>query len=493
MDLLKNPFHILGATTRDDKIKIMDLAEDCRLLSDAKECMEAQSTLTRPQNRIAAEIAWLPGVDPAHVDSLLKQLDSPHQTPPNIVDLPPLAGANFLIARSSCLTNIASTNLLEWILAITYASERIAPEEVRVTLNEDRKISGFPQIADLSVITDGIQKQRDYYIDTLSSAIHSLSVTERARILTLTLETVLGNSNNRCPILIDELIQAYEVEVGNVLEKKQKIITALDEKLRAMVDAKSPDSELEPIVNQLIEAVKDWDTIAQPIQLSKRSRGERHTDSFEIAGQVRNLAVDIFNDYGKYEISQKLLNLLPYVFAEVPEIVEPIEKDRKDLEARIHEEKSFEKFKVVETQAEKLKAAADVKKPDSILTPMVNQLIQIVKTWETSTHPIEANCAVAIVVRNNALHLWNEHQKLDFAIEITNTLIEVFKGVNGLDDVNNKLNEDVITLRSIELQRRLVMKQHTINEPRSGLDTGCIIQIIIFGILALIGALSQGC
>ncbi len=326
MDLLKNPFHILGATTRDDKIRIMDLAEEGSLLSDENECMDAQPTLTRPQNRISAEIAWLPGVDPEHVDSLLKQLDAPHQNLLNITDLPPLASANFRTAGFSRLTNIASANLMEWILAIANDYEKISTEEVRNTLNEEREISSFPQITDLSVITAEIQKQRHYYSQILSSVINNLSVTERARTLTLTLETVIGNSNNRCPILIDGLIQSYEVQVENDLEKKQKIIEAQDEKIRAMVNAGNSEISLQQHVDSLLQTVKEWDTIAQPIQLSKRSRGERHTASFEIAGQVRNLAVDIFNDYSKYEISQKLLNLLPDVFAEVPEIVEPIEK-----------------------------------------------------------------------------------------------------------------------------------------------------------------------
>lgn len=420
----------------------MDLAEDCCLLSDADECMDAQSTLTRPQNRISAEIAWFPGVNPEHIESLLKQLESPHQNLLNIIDLSPLARANVLTAGLSRHSNIASTDLLEWILAISHAYERIDHEDVRSVLNEERNLSGFPQITDTSVISTGIQNQRRYYTQTLSSVLNNLSVTERARILTLTLETVIGNHNSRCPILIDDLIQAYEQTVGEDLEKKQKIIEAHDEKLRAMANAKNPDTTLQPIVEQLIQAVKDWDKIAQPIQLSKRSRGERHTDSFEIAMCVQKLAVYLFNEYNKFDFTLQLLNMLLDVFAEDPEIVEQIERDKKTLEARIHEEKIFEEFKVVETQVENLKAAADVKKPDSILTPMVNQLIQTVKTWDTSTQPIEANAVLGFTVRNISLHLWNEHQKLDFAIQITNTLIEHFKGVNGMGELNNRLNED---------------------------------------------------
>ena len=376
---------------------------------------------------------------------------------------------------------------MEWILAISHAYERIDAEEVQRTLNEERNLSGFPQITDLSVISAEIQNQRRYYSQTLSSAINNLFVNERARILTLTLETVIGNGNNRCPILIDDLIQSYELEVGDDLEKKQKIIEAQDKKLRAMVDAKNPDTTLQPIVNQLIQTVKEWDTIAQPIQLSKRSRGERHIASFEIAWRVQKLTVDLFNEYLKYDFALQFLNMLLEVFAEVPEIVERITRDKKDLETQIHQVKGIEKFENINTQVEKLKEAADMKKPDYTLTPMVNQLIQTVKTWETSGQPPEANGTVALTVRDIALYLWNEHQKLDFARRIASTLFDVFVGIEVIAgqlyvsvEIAKQLAADTMRLDQIEKDRK-----HQ-NPPEEGGCPGCLLQIVIFGILAIV-------
>ena len=304
----------------------------------------------------------------------------------------------------------------------------------------------------------------------------------------MAIEWSIGNDKPRCPILIEDVILSYELGVQDFLEKKQKIIEAQDEKLRAMVDAKNPDTTLQPIVNQLIEAVKEWDTIAQPIQLSKKSRGERHTASFEIAWRVRNLAIDLFNDYGKLDFSRQIINMLKEVFAEVIEVDERITEDLEALEKQAILTGSLEKFEEINTQVEKLKDASDAKQSDYTLTPMVNQLIQTIKTWNTSTQPVEANNAVAITVRNMALYLWNEHQKLDFAIQITNALIGVFKGVYGMDEVNNRLKEDIMTLYAMNIQRR-----RTIEPPQKRGDTGCLLQIVIFAVIGLIGALLQGC
>ena len=424
MDLLKNPFHILGATARDNRHSIMELAEERSLLSDADECMAARSILIHPRRRISAEVAWLPGIDPTLSEIVLRHLDSPNQNLLNITGLTHIARANLLVSGLSRLPNLPTSNIVEWILAIAQASEAINSETVCAILNEDRRASGFPEITDLSAIDDEIRKQRSYYRQVLTSVLENLSVTERARVLTLAIEWSIGNDKPRCPILIEDVILSYELGVQDFLEKKQKIIEAQDEKLRAMVDAKNPDTTLQPIVNQLIEAVKEWDTIAQPIQLSKRSRGERHTASFEIAWRVRNLAIDLFNDYGKLDFSRKIMNMLLEVFAEVPEIVERIKVDLEALEKQAILTGSLEKFEEINTQVEKLKDASDAKQSDYTLTPMVNQLIQTVKTWNTSTQPVEANNAVAITVRNIALHLWNEHQKLDFAIQITNMLFD---------------------------------------------------------------------
>ena len=488
MDLLKNPFHILGATTRDDKHRIMDLTMTRRLFSDAAECEEAEAMLKHPIKRVSAEIAWLPGIDPERTDEILKRLETPDQNLSSNIGLSHIACANFLVAGLSRLTNLASTKVVEWILAIARASEAINSEAVRATLNEDRSASGFPQIPDLSTIDDEIRKQKSHYRQVITSVLKNLSVNERARVLTLAIESSIGNDKTRCPILIEDLVSSYELGVQDFLEKKQKIIEAQDENLRAMVDAKNPDTALQPIVDQLIQVVKDWDTIAQPIQLSKRSRGERHTASFEIAWRVRKLAVDLFRDHGKFDFSRKILNMLKEVFAEVPEIAEHITADLKAL-------RGFEKFEEINTFVEILKVAADAKSPDYTLTSMVNQLIQTVKTWEPTKQPFEANEVVAIVVRNMALHLWNEHQKLDFAIQITNALIGIFKYVNGMEDINRRLNEDIATLYSINMQRKSVIEQQReiiIEQQRKSGDDGCL-PIVIFGILGLIGALLQGC
>ena len=70
MDLLENPFHILSATPRDNRQRIIELADERSLLVDADACTQARSALTNPRKRQAAEISWLIGVGPKRSEEL---------------------------------------------------------------------------------------------------------------------------------------------------------------------------------------------------------------------------------------------------------------------------------------------------------------------------------------------------------------------------------------------------------------------------------------
>ena len=312
--------------------------------------------------------------------------------------------------------------------------------------------------------------------------------------MTLVLETSTSNGRYQPSTLIRDLILGYERSVQDSLEQHRNIIEAQDARLRAMVTAQNPDTTLTLIVDQLLGDLREWDRLVQPIQLSQRSTGERHAASFEMALRFRRLAADLFHEHRKSDFSRKILNTLKDIFAEAPEITEEITTDLRELERQILFLRSVEKIEEIQSQVKELQAAADAITPDYTLRTMVNQLIETVKTWQPSTQPVEASNAVAIMVRNTALHLWNEHQKLDFAIQITNMLFEVFVSSRGVGvEVARCLTEDKGTLIKIDAQRRLIDQTRRRDTTQRPADTGCLLQIVIFVVLALIGALLQGC
>ena len=344
MDLLQNPFHILTATTRDNRQRIMALAEERVLLLDPNECTQARSDLIHPRKRLSAEIAWMPGTGLRRASEVLRYLESAPGTLFGLDELTqfkhilgadrmiPIAQANLLAAGLSRFLDRSSSNVTKWVLEIAYVFENIDTEMVRTIINEERIVSGFPAVTDLSAIEMEIKERRHHYRRVITTSLDNLSVKERAKVVTMVVEASTDNGENPGPILVDDLVDSYEINAQEFLEKEEGNIEVLDEKIRAAADAKSPDTALTPMVNQLIQAVKNWDTFAQPIQINKKIQGLSHDVSYRVAGQVRKLAVDLFNKYDKLDFSQQLTNMLQEVFAEVGEIAERTAEDARALD-----------------------------------------------------------------------------------------------------------------------------------------------------------------
>tara|TARA_R110002167_G_scaffold293826_1_gene498485 strand:- start:4036 stop:5682 length:1647 start_codon:yes stop_codon:yes gene_type:complete len=337
MDLLQNPFHILNASPRDNRRRIMELADERSLLLDSSECMEARSELTNPRKRLSAEVAWLPGIGPKRAGELLSIIESSPTDLLAVGNLSSIARANLLAAGIARLPDHNADDVAEWILEIAWAFEDLDPDELSVIINEERIVSGFPEVSDLSAVEAEIQERRRHYRKVIKSALDNLSPKELVEAVTVTVESATDDGEEHGPILIADLVDSYEVEAQGFLDKEEGNIKALVGKLRAAVDAERSDSTLAPMVNQLIQIVKNWDTVAQPIQVSTKSRGLDHDASHRVANLVRSLAIHMFNEHGKLDFSQQLTNMLQEVFAEVAEVAERTAEDA-DALAEIAEE-----------------------------------------------------------------------------------------------------------------------------------------------------------
>lgn len=327
MDLLQNPFHILTASPRDNRRRIMELADERSLLLDSSECMEARSDLTNPRKRLSAEVAWLPGIGPKRAGEVLSRLASSPMDLLAVDKLSSIARANLLAAGLARLSDHNADDVTKWILEISWAFEDIEPKELSVIVNEERVVSGFPEVSDLSAVEAEIQERRRHYRKVIKSALDNLSPKELVEAVTDAVETATDDGEQHSPILIADLVDLYEVEAQGFLEKEEGNIKTLVERLRASVDAERPDSTIAPIVNQLIQVVKNWDTVAQPIQVDTKSRGLDHDASQRVAGLVRGLAIHMFNEHGKIDFSQQLTSMLQEVFAEVGEVAERTAED----------------------------------------------------------------------------------------------------------------------------------------------------------------------
>lgn len=167
MDLLQNPFHILGATPRDNRQKITELAEEYSLLLPDGEEIQARTNLTHPRKRLSAEISWMPGVSQTRASEIVGLLESPamelfgrdelgrvdpanfwfrfHSAVAELTALMPIAQANLLAAGLSRLPNYSVDDVVKWVIEIAQAFEGINSEEVCITINDERSVAGSPK------------------------------------------------------------------------------------------------------------------------------------------------------------------------------------------------------------------------------------------------------------------------------------------------------------------------------------------------------------
>jgi hypothetical protein len=328
MDILENPFLILGATTRDNRHRIMELSDEKSLLSDEKAISSASSTLTNPRKRLSAEIAWLPGLGPKRTTEAILQIEKKTDEILDQDNLPALARANLLAAGLKRHVGGAdSEKLSEWINKLAEVFDEIDQEVVLGLINEEREVSGFPTVTDQHALEAEIDGLRQYFRSVIRDSFNLLSSNDLVEILTEVVESATDMGDFPAPILIDDIVDTYEVEAQDFLDKEEENIDELLKRIRGNADEGVSESALTLLIDELISVVENWDTVAQPIQVSTKSRGLGHDASTRVASKVRGLGVHLFNEHGNLELSKKISTMLQGVFAEVVDVADQAEED----------------------------------------------------------------------------------------------------------------------------------------------------------------------
>ncbi|MFC7411552.1 hypothetical protein [Hydrogenophaga atypica] len=324
--LHQSAFSVLGVTTRDNRKRIVELAEEKSLELDHDVCQKARSDLTNPRTRLSVEIGWLPGVSPRKASQLVESLVNDPMAIRQESGLPTLAHLNLLAAAFEAVDGKHDADdLAEFIMEAAYLAEVLTPEEVLRDINEDRAVSGFPEVRALDQIESELTERKRYYRGAIKDALDRLPPMTLIQVMTETVDGVTSGGEDHAPGLIDDLVDSYEVETHGILQKEAGNVHKL---IKAARDhAGSGEATVKPYLDKLDTVARNWDKIAQPIQLSSKARGIDHEASRELAYEIRGLAIDLFNKHDMLVQSQRLTGLIQEIFSEVPEIADRVEED----------------------------------------------------------------------------------------------------------------------------------------------------------------------
>tara|TARA_Y100000310_G_scaffold304488_1_gene343716 strand:- start:2703 stop:4463 length:1761 start_codon:yes stop_codon:yes gene_type:complete len=326
----QNPFALLGVTTRDDRRRIVELAEEKSLELDHDACQKARSDLTSPRMRLGAEMSWLPGVSPGKAAQFVSTLHSDPMSLREESGLPTLAHLNLLASAFEAVDgNDSADDVANFIQEMAYLVDDLAAEQVLRDINEDRSVSGFPEVKGIEQVEAELSERKRYYRNAIKDALNRLPPASLVDAMTAAVDQITGGGEDHAPELIDDLVDSYAVETQGFLQKEAESVEKLINAARD--SATSGEKVVKPIVDKLVVVAKNWDKVAQPIQLSAKARGIDHDPSHEIAYSIRSLAIDLFNEHDMLDQSQRLTGLIQELFAELPEVVERVEQDSEAL------------------------------------------------------------------------------------------------------------------------------------------------------------------
>ena len=329
--LHRNPFFLLSATSRDDRRRIVELAEERSLAIDHEACQKARSDLTNPRTRLGAEIAWLPGVSPRKAEQLARRVLEDPLSIRSESGLPALAHANLMAAAFEAIGDQdAPDDVAAFIQEIGDLVECLTVEDILRDINEDRAISGFPEIKSCEQVESELTERKRYFKNAIKEALNRLPPASLIEVMTETVDAATGGGEDQAPALIDELVDSYEVETQHFLQKEAENVHKLIKATRE--SGKAGERTVKPLVDKLEAVARNWEKVAHPIQLSAKARGIVHRPSADLAFSIRSLAVELFNEHDLLTQSNRITKLLQELFSQVPELAERVEEDAEALQ-----------------------------------------------------------------------------------------------------------------------------------------------------------------
>lgn len=351
MSLMKNPFYVLGATTRDNRRRLTEMAEEKNLAGNSDEVNSARSVLTNPRKRLGAEMSWFPGLSPKNVDVILTYLrplqllyepelrghdlcatillKAASQPPPiELSQFDPLVQLNIRLEqiRLKPFSNVQSAAAA--IVEMDQIFDLIEAEKVLKLINQDRIVSGFSQVDNIGLIEEELGTIRTTVKSILISKMSDMSLDEYIGLVNVLANICFTPTSRHAGAIVDDILDSYELKTKNIIQQGLVEIKALTEEIRRGLEKSTYEDDLDI----LIEKVKRWDIIANPLQLNAHAKGTEHNESRELATVVRLLAIDLHNEYHRTDEAIRITTMLKDVFAELEELKELFEGDVQTLE-----------------------------------------------------------------------------------------------------------------------------------------------------------------
>ena len=284
MTFEENPFRVLQVSIYATKATINERADELSFEDpDREELFEqARTILTNPKKRIAAEVQWFVG----------KGI-------------------------------FASDSIFPWLATIDKNFSAQKPEELRKKINKARTESKLPAIEDVSEIKTELKNVRYEIRKMIQDELHIANHKVRVNFANRFAEEVLAEKS--FGIVVEDFFELYSLEMKPFLEKTANQITALLSKIKINAHPKFLD-ELDYSIKEFCYARKPLDKFSLITGLVDLD------DSESVCRDVRNAAIDLFNEKNLIDEPLRIIRMLEQNFSHLPTLGKLIREDIKFLE-----------------------------------------------------------------------------------------------------------------------------------------------------------------
>ena len=328
MYLIENPFYLLKASPKDNRKKLLELADEAAFDMDSIKANESRSILSNPRKRLEAEISFFPGntnIQNKKIFNILRVKNDLNNLK-NIWGLNSLSYAN-LIANLIDKNNSDFENIYLIRLLIKTFNE-FDLSEIKFLINEDRSNSGFPEVENNKDIEDQINSRKSFYLGCIKKYTSELKLNIYSSLLISLIEESKAIKE---PILLSGLVDSFELQFKQYVLTEEEKVTLIIEKIKSKTSSDYDKSALKILVIQLNKELREWDKLVQPIQLSTQKRGLEHKQSKNLGLKVRNLALELNNIHNETDLAHLITLNLMDVFQEVTSISDLSRKDSEAL------------------------------------------------------------------------------------------------------------------------------------------------------------------
>lgn len=430
--LTTNAFWILKANYASNHAEISDMVEDAEFdESHSQDLIQrSQHALLSPIARLDQELSWLPELSVTQINEILRLLET--------------GRADELLEAVAFFPDLPKANVLAHLCS-TYADETLLQELLQAWdevdqlslldfLNAQRQTAGFPQVEESQLVVSINALETAH---ARSAALSVWRLDDPGKVMEHLVETKL--EKGRASSVLTKFVREYDILSEPHLAK---ISDAIDKQIEL---AHQPTPQLEVVTDEIVELLRQWDDVNQPVQVFEQHHGHEEARSKKLYEKLRSLCLELANERGEFRHAKRVSEALLHTFPELESVAEVLKSDVQTLENLDEQQRQFAVVEplvaaceAAKSQLPKLKSGLQ----DSGFTLAPRGIVtEIFEAFDAAAKTTVTGDAAFLVVRDLALFVNNDRNDPETAYMLIDGLI-TYRGAKPSQELSRKLDEE---------------------------------------------------